>query len=294
MKYAWIKEHRTEFPVGLMCRVLEVCRSAFYQWFRNPARAHQQRRTAIVEQIKVIRQERFMDQYGSPRMFKELNARGTKISENTVAKVMKGADLSAEIKPRFVPATTDSNHDHPIAPNVLNRDFSATAPNQKWLSDITCIHTDEGWLYLAGVMDCFSRKIVGRVGLACTWSMDTKMPAELVCDALSMAIARRNPGEGLLHHSDRGVQYACDQYQQLLGEHGISRSMSRVGNCYDNAMKESFWSSLKREAINGRRFRTITEARAAVFEYIEVFYNRKRRHSSLGYISPESFEASQN
>jgi len=287
VKYIWIKDHRAEFPIGVMCRVLDVCRSAFYQWLRNPDRAHQQRRTAIVEQIKVIRQERFMDSYGSPRMFKELNARGTVVSKNTVAKVMKEADLSAEIKPRFVPTTTDSNHDHPIAPNVLDRDFSATGPNQKWLSDITYIHTDEGWLYLAGVMDCFSRKIVG-------WSMDTKMPAQLVCDALSMAIGRRRPGEGLLHHSDRGVQYACDQYQQLLGEHGISRSMSRVGNCYDNAMKESLWSSFKREAVNGRRFKTIEEARALVFEYIEVFYNRKRRHSSLGYVSPESFEASQN
>lgn len=287
IKYDWIKEHRDEFSIGLMCRVIGVCRSAFYGWLKVPVRARQQRRQAIVEEIKSIREEPFMDSYGSPRMVEELNARGTIVSQNTVAKVMKQADLSAAIKPRFVPTTTDSNHDHPIAPNVLDRDFSATGPNQKWVSDITYIHTDEGWLYLAGVMDCFSRMVVG-------WSMDTKMPARLVCDALSMAIARRQPGEGLLHHSDRGVQYACDQYQQLLGEHGIARSMSRVGNCYDNAMKESFWSSLKREAINGRRFRTIAEARSLVFEYIEVFYNRKRRHSSLGFISPESFEASQS
>jgi len=294
MQYARIKEHRTEFQVAVMCRVVDFCRSAFYTGPKVRVHAREQRQEAIVEQIKAICQEPFMGQYGSPCMFKELNARVTTVSRNTVAKVMKQGDLLSEIKPRFVPTTTESNHDHPIAPNNLTRDFNAIGPNQNWLCDITSIRTDEGWLYLTDSMVCFSRKIVGRVGLACTWCMHTKMPAELVCAVLSMAIARRQPGEGLLHHRNRGVQYASDQYQQLLGEHRNSRSMSRDGNCYDDAMKESFWSSLKREEINGRRFKTIEEARALVFDYIRVFYNRKRRHNSLGYISPESFEASQN
>jgi transposase InsO family protein len=287
VKYQWIKQHANEFSIQLMCRVMEVSRSAFYQWMHEPQRVRQTYRQELAKKIESIRDERYLDTYGSPRMTEELVARGTAVSENTVAKVMKEAGLSAKRSRRFVPTTTHSNHDHPIAMNKLDRDFEATAPNQKWLCDITYIATDEGWLYLAGVLDCFSRKIVG-------WSMDNQMPAGLVIDALNMAIARRKPLAGLLHHSDRGVQYACDPYQQLLDEHDIQCSMSRVGNCYDNAMKESFWSTLKRELINDQRFKTIAEARLAIFEYIEVFYNRKRRHSSLGYVSPETFEASQN
>ncbi len=284
MKYAWIKDHRDEFPIRAMCEVIGVSRSAFHHWMRCPTRVRQQRREKLIHEIRSIREERFMDVYGSPRMTKELNGRGVSVCENTVARVMNEADLPAKTASRFIPCTTESNHDHPIASNKLDRDFDASAPNQKWLSDITYIPTDEGWLYLAGVMDAFSRKIVG-------WSMSEKMPTELTCDALTMALERRKPEEGLLHHSDRGVQYACEKYQALLNEHDIECSMSRVGNCYDNAMKESFWSTLKREAIGGRRFKTRSEARAALFEYIEVFYNRKRRHSSLGYESPERFEA---
>lgn len=284
MKYTWIRDHRDEFPITRMCSVIGVSRSAFHHWVRCPTRSREQRRENLIEQIKSIRTERFMDRYGSPRMTHELKERGVDVCENTVAKVMKEADLPAKTSSRFIPRTTESNHDHAIASNKLDRDFDATAPNQKWVSDITYIPTDEGWLYLAGVMDCFSRKIVG-------WSMSEKMPAELTCDALTMAIKTRKPDEGLLHHSDRGVQYACEQYQSLLTEHEIECSMSRVGNCYDNALKESFWSTLKREAIGGRKFKTRVEARAALFEYIEVFYNRKRRHSSLGYVSPERFEA---
>lgn len=287
MTYQWIKDHRTQFHVTTMCRVLDVSHAAFYAWEANPTRPRERRRQALVEQIGRVRSEPFMTTYGSPRMTRELNARGVAVCENTVAKAMKQADIRADRARRFVPTTTDSNHDHVVAPNRLGRDFTAEAPNRKWVSDITYIPTDEGWLYVAGVMDCHSRKIVG-------WSMSTRMPAELTCDALSMAIARRRPLPGLLHHSDRGVQYACEAYQTLMAEHGMVASMSRVGNCYDNAMKESFWSTMKREAIDGRHFRTIEEARRAVFEYIEVFYNRKRRHSSLGYISPEAFEASPN
>lgn len=285
--YAWIKSQRESFPVKLMCHVLDVARAAFYAWLKEPTRSRQQRRAALVQKIEAVREEPFMHAYGSPRMTEELNARGVAVSENTVARAMKAADLRADSPRRFVPCTTDSSHDHPVAPNKLDRDFGAERVNQKWLTDLTYIPTREGFLYLAGVLDCCSRRIVG-------WSMDTTMKAELVCDALDMAIRRRRPQAGLLHHSDRGSQYACVTYQSLLARHGIDCSMSRVGNCYDNAMKESFWSTLKREAIGEHVFETIAEARATLFEYIEVFYNRKRRHSSLGYVSPEAFEAALN
>lgn len=289
--YTWIKQHREAFPVKTMCRVLDVARAAFYAWLKDPVRPHQQHRKALAEKIEQVRREPYLNTYGSPRMTEELLARGVAVSENTVARVMKEADLRADSGKRFVPCTTDSDHDHPVASNKLDRDFTADALNRKWLSDITCIPTREGWLYLAGVLDCCSRKIVG-------WSMNVTMKAELVMDALDMALVRRRLPKGswagLLHHSDRGSQYACEAYQSLLSEYGIDCSMSRAGNCYDNAMKESFWSTLKREAIGDQVFETIAEARARVFEYIEVFYNRKRRHSSLGYVSPETFEAALN
>ena len=289
--YVWIKQHRESFPVKIMCRVLGVARAAFYAWLDEPTRPRQQYRKQLAQKIQEVREEPYLSTYGSPRMTQELNARGVAVSQNTVARVMREADLRADSAKRFVPCTTDSDHDHPVAPNTLDRDFTADGPNQKWLTDITYIPTRQGWLYLAGVLDCYSRKIVG-------WSMDTTMKAQLVADALEMALVGRKPRAGswagLLHHSDRGSQYACEAYQSLLIEHGIDCSMSRVGNCYDNAMKESFWSTLKREAMGDHVFETIADARATVFEYIEVFYNRRRRHSSLGYVSPETFEAALN
>jgi transposase InsO family protein len=285
--YTWIQQHREAFAVKAMCRVLGVSRAAFYAWVRDPHRSRDDSRRVLAEKIGQIRQEPYMTTYGSPRMAEELLARGVSVSENTVARAMKEAGLRADSAKRFVPCTTDSDHAHPVAPNRLDRDFTAAAPDRKWLTDITYVPTREGWLYLAGVLDACSRKIVG-------WSMDTTMKAELVVSALDMALARRNPTSGLLHHSDRGSQYACEKYQSLLAEHGITCSMSRPGNCYDNAMKESFWSTLKREAIGDRVFESIAEAKATLFEYIEVFYNRIRRHSSLGYVSPEAFEAAQN
>lgn len=286
--YTWIQQHRGSFPVQAMCRVLGVSRAAFYAWLDEPVRPRQQRRRQLAEQIAQIRAEPYLSTYGSPRMTAELVARGVSVSENTVAKVMKEADLRADSAARrVIPHTTDSRHDHPVAPNTLDRDFAADAPDRKWLADITYVPTRQGFLYLAGVLDCFSRRIVG-------WSMDVTMPATLVCDALDMALLQRQPGAGLLHHSDRGSQYAGAAYQSLLRAHGITCSMSRVGDCYDNAMKESFWSTLKREAIGDHVFDTIAEARAAVFADIEVFYNRVRRHSSLGYVSPETFEAALN
>jgi putative transposase len=210
---------------------------------------------------------------------------------------MREERIAVKPRRRFVPRTTDSAHAHPTAPNVLNRDFAATGPNQKWACDLTYVWTDEGWLYLSVVIDLFSRKVVG-------WSMSQRMtPQESVAEALQMAIARRRPasggggggGGGLLHHSDRGVQYACQLYRSLLDDHGITVSMSRPGNCYDNAVAESFFGTLKTEHVHRtRRYRTRDEARASLFEWIECWYNRRRRHSSLGYLSPEAFEAQTN
>lgn len=225
--------------------------------------------------------------YGSPRVTAELNARGIAVCRNTVARLMRAEGIRPKMKKKFVPQTTNPNHPHPIAPNRLGRDFVATGPNRKWVCDFTYIWTDEGWLYLSTVMDLFSRRIVG-------WSMQDHMRTDLVADALRMAIATRRPQAGLLHHSDRGVQYASEAYQELLSEFGITCSMSGRGDCYDNAAAESLYATLKREVVNRQRYQTLSEAKRSLFEWIEVFYNRRRRHSSLGYLSPEAFEAQSN
>ena len=209
------------------------------------------------------------------------------VSENTVAKYMRAARIAVTPARRFQPRTTDADHPHPIAPNVLDRDFTAAAPDQKWACDLTYVWTDEGWLYLSVVIDLFSRRVVG-------WSMSEDLRAQGVAEALRMAVARRKPDAGLLHHSDRGVQYACGDYRALLVEHDVACSMSRPGNCYDNAAAESFFGTLKTELVNRTRYRTRAEARSSLFEWIECWYNRRRRHSSLGYLSPEAFEAQLN
>jgi transposase InsO family protein len=286
VKYAWIKDHVGEFPIAAMCRVIGVARSAFNAWRSNPQRKRDAFQAELARQIEQIQRD-VRGVYGSPRVTVELNARGRAVSENAVARCMKVHGIRAKTARRFVPRTTDSDHAHAVADNVLDRKFQASASNRTWVCDITYIPTDQGWLYLAGVMDLFSRKIVG-------WSMDTQMRAELVSDALAMALQRRKPEAGLLHHSDRGVQYASEDYQQLLKAHGIEASMSRRGDCYDNAAMESFWGTLKTELVNHERYASPAAARASIFEYIEVFYNRIRRHSSLGYVSPEAFEASLN
>jgi transposase InsO family protein len=216
-----------------------------------------------------------------------LKAQGVSVCQNTVADIMQEREIRAKSRKRFVPRTTDSQHQQPTADNLLDRQFDAQLPNVKWVTDITYIPTGEGWLYLAGVMDLCSRKIVG-------WSMADHMRSDLVEDALEMAITRRRPGHGLLHHSDRGVQYACEAYQHLLQTHGMLCSMSGKGDCWDNAAMESFWATLKTELVQHQHYATREEARASIFEYIEVFYNRIRLHSSLNYVSPESFEASLN
>lgn len=286
MKFAFIDEHRTCWPAALMCRVLAVSRSGYHAWRGRPASERALRREDLTVKIQAVHQDN-RQVYGSPRVCQALQAQGEKVCENTVAKVMKQEQIRAKTAKKFTPRTTDSRHQKPVADNVLSRDFTAEMPNQKWVTDITYIPTDEGWLYLAGVMDLCSRKIIG-------WSMAEHMPSELVEDALCMAIASRRPPAGTLHHSDRGVQYACDDYQKLLADHGMTVSMSGKGDCWDNAVKESFWATLKRELVAHEHYPTRRQARASIFEYIQVFYNRKRLHSSLGYQSPEAFEAGLN
>ena len=283
MKFAFIRDHLRAYPVEVSCDVLEVSRSGYYAWRERPQSPRQARRQVLAAKIAVVHQENRCV-YGSPRICRALQATGERVCENTVAKCMRESGLCARKKKKFVPQTTDSRHDHPVAQNLLDRQFSAARPNAKWVVDITYIPTEEGWLYLAGVLDLCSRKIVG-------WSMTDHMQWQLVGDALAMARTQRHPPEGLLHHSDRGVQYACDDYRKLLADAGMELSMSHKGDCWDNAVMESFWSTLKTELVHHERYATRQQARASIFEYIEVFYNRKRLHSALGYQSPEVFEA---
>jgi transposase InsO family protein len=264
-----------------MCQVLEVSPSGYYAWRKRPQSATAKRRRRLTVIIKAIYEESRQN-YGSPRVFKELQARGESCNVKTVARIMRENGIVAKRRRKFK-VTTDSNHALPVAENLLDRQFTVTAPNRVWVSDITYLPTWEGWLYLATVQDLFSRKIVG-------WSMQPRMTRQLVIDALEMAVDRRRPERGLLCHSDRGSQYASDDYQAVLARHGIVCSMSRKGDCWDNAVMESFYSTLKTELIYHGVFRTRDEARRAVCEYIEMFYNRIRRHSTLGYLSPAEFE----
>ena len=266
-----------------MCQILDVSRSGFYAWLDRPPSIRQQRRQELVAKIRQAHQDS-RQTYGSPRICRQLHGQQVRCCRNTVAKLMKNNGIQAKTRRRFVVQTTDSNHDLPIAPNRLNRQFGQRRPNRVWVSDITYVPTDEGWLYLAAVMDLYSRKVVG-------WSMDKHLESSLVIAAMEMALAERGVRPGLLVHSDRGVQYACDAFQGLLSRHRLIGSMSRKGNCYDNAVQESFFGTLKTELIYHEHYATRQQARASIFEYIEVFYNRRRLHSSLGYKSPEAFEA---
>jgi putative transposase len=283
VKYAFIKDHRRRWPVRVMCDVLKVWHSGFYAWLKRKPSRRQVHQEKLLAKIKIKHLEN-RELYGSPRVHRALLIDGEVVCRNTVAKLMRRAKIRAKTRRRFVPRTTDSTHHKPIADNLLARNFEATEPNRKWLADITYVDTDEGWLFCAAVLDCFSRRIVG-------WAMSDGMPTDLVADALKMALLHRQPDGDLIHHSDRGVQYASDDYQQLLIENRITVSMSGRGNCYDNAMMESFWATLKTELIHQEHYATRSQARQSIFEYIEVFYNRQRLHSSLGYLSPESFEA---
>jgi len=286
VKFAFIQESLWEYPLGVVCPALDVSRSGYYAWRSRPASATARRREELAAKIRTVHQQN-RRVYGSPRVCQALRAQGESVCENTVARVMKEHDIRARTKRKFIPRTTDSRHNRPVAENILDRRFEAKLPNTKWAVDITYIPTDQGWLYLAGVIDLCSRKIVG-------WSMAEHMETLLVSDALRMAIAHRRPAPGLLHHSDRGAQYASDDYLHILQLHGIEVSMSHKGDCWDNACVESFWATLKNELVNHEQYATREQARASIFEYIEVFYNRQRLHSSLGYQSPEAFEAGLN
>jgi putative transposase len=286
VKFAFIEEHLVSYPIRTVCSVLEVSRSGYHAWLKRPDSARDQRRRELAAKIKTVH-EKNRGVYGSPRVHKALEAQGESVCENTVARVMKQQQIRAKTKRKFVPRTTDSAHAQPVADNLLGRQFTAELPNQKWAADITYIPTGEGWLYLAGVIDLCSRRIVG-------WSMADHMRTGLIGDALGMAVAGRSPKAGLLHHSDRGVQYASEDYQYLLQTHGMEVSMSGKGDCWDNAAMESFWATLKNELVNHEQYATRQQARASIFEYIEIFYNRKRLHSAIGYQSPEAFEASLN
>ena len=268
-----------------MCDALEVSASGYYAWVDRDASPTAVARMTLAETIAGVHAE-VKGRYGSPRMTAELNARGYDCTENTVAHLMKAHGIRAKAARRFV-RTTDSRHSLPVAENLLGRDFAPPGPNVAWSADITYIPTADGWLYLAVVEDLFSRMIVG-------WSMGETMTSRLVVDALDMALRRRLPEGGLLAHSDRGSQYASEHYQRLLGQHGITCSMSGAAQCWDNAPVESFFASLKRELVHHERYTTREQAKASIFEYIEAFYNRVRRHSSLGYVSPEEFERTHN
>jgi putative transposase len=281
VRYPFIQGRRQEFPTRLMCRVLGVSTGGYYQWRRRPPCARRERGAALVAEIPAIHQE-VKARHGSPRVHAELVARGHSCRVNTVAKLMSRAGVAAKTKRKFR-CTTDSNHDHPFAENVVDRQFEPEAPNRVWTAGVTYIPTREGWLYLAAVEDLYSRQVVG-------WSMSERIDSRLVVDALETAVSRRLPGEGLAAHSDRGSQYASEPYRWVLSGHGITCGMSRRANCWDNAPMESFFASLKKELVHEEDYRTREGPRASIFEYIEVFYNRVRRHSSLGYRSPIEYE----
>ena len=284
MKYACIAEHRSEFSVRLMCRVLSVAASGFYAWHRRKPSARAQQDERLLLKVRASH-KRSRDTYGAPRVHKDLKDEGLRVGRKRVARLMQEDGLVARTPASFV-RTTDSNHSDPIAPNLLARNFSVDevgGTNRIWVSDITYIPTREGWLYLASVLDLGSRRCVG-------WSMGETLEADLAVNALRMAIRARQPSPGLIHHSDRGSQYASAAYRSILSEHGMLASMSRKGNCWDNAVAESFFATLEFELIMMSDWRTRDEARRSIFQYIETWYNTQRRHSTLGYVSPVEYE----
>lgn len=282
MRFRFIGQHRDRWPVTVMCRVLRVTRQGFYAWRKREPSARSRRRDALAEKAARIHHDS-RGTYGSPRVHEQLRQEGERVSVNTIASIMRENAIGAGQAKAFRPRTTDSDHDGPIAPNRLEDDFEADRPNAKWVADITYLPTRDGWCYLAVVMDLYSRRIVG-------WHVADHLRADLVCAALRMAIVHRQPPRGLIVHSDRGVQYASQQFRTLLDAHGMIQSMSRKGDCYDNAPMESWIGTLKHEAVAGEPFKGPAEARLAVFDYAEVFYNRQRLHSSLAYMSPAAYE----
>ena len=281
MKYQFIEQHKHKFPIVVMCNVLGVSESGFYAWRKRSAcqgKREDAQLTQEIRQVFVTHRGR----YGSPRIHRELRDQGRRIARKRVARLMREADMSAKRK-RCRVLTTKGDATHPVAPNVLNREFTATEPNRKWVTDITYIPTTQGWLYLAVILDLYSRAVVG-------WSMSDCCTEAVAENALKMALSRRRPKAGLLHHSDRGCQYTSQASRKRLEQVGAAVSMSRKGNCWDNAAMESFFGSLKEECIGSTVYASHEEARLALFTYLEVYYNRIRRHSTLGYVSPLVYE----
>lgn len=283
MRYRFIEDQRNDYPVTLLCQVMQVARSGYYNWRKQPLSPRKMADLVLLQHIRDIFEEG-RQTYGSDRIQGILAEQGIRCGRERVARLMQANGLKPKTKRPFRVITTDSKHKLPVAPNRLEQDFTADAADQKWTTDITYVPTAEGWLYLSVVLDLYSRRIVG-------WAMSDSLHRQLVIDALHMALAARKPAPGLIHHSDRGSQYASHDYQALLTRAKMIGSMSRKGNCYDNASVESFFGTLKTELVYQRQYTTREEARADIFEYIEVFYNRIRCHSALGYKSPVNYEA---
>lgn len=281
MKYEFIFNHRSALRVEKMCRALRVSRSGYYDWQkRGPSRRDRSNQVLLDQIMRVYRDSHHT--YGSPRITAELRADGEGCNKKRVARLMRINGIAAKTKRRFR-VTTNSKHNQPVAANLVNQQFIAGAANQLWSSDITYIWTKEGWLYLSVVLDVYSRRIVG-------WSMNRRLTKELVIEAVNQALRYRNPDENMIFHSDQGSQYASDRFRKLLANNNIKASMSGKGNCYDNAITETFFHTLKTELVYFENYQTREEARLSIFEYIEVFYNRKRRHSAIGYQNPVDFE----
>ena len=281
MKYRFISDHRERANVGLMCKVLNISRSGYYAWLKRPRSRRSKENRKLADHIRITH-AKSRKIYGAPRIYRKLRENGISCSQNRVARIMKQEGIRGVV-PRKFKATTDSKHNFPVAPNLLNRNFDVKEPHRVWLADITYISTGEGWLYLSAVMDLGSRRIIG-------WAMSDRMKRKLTLDALMMAICNHPQTNGIIHHSDRGSQYASEDYQKKLQSHGLVGSMSRKGNCWDNAPMESFFHTLKTEWVYGFKYRTRQEATSNIFDYIEIFYNRQRSHSKLGYITPCQYE----
>jgi transposase InsO family protein len=282
MRYRAIQAHDRRYPIRLMCRTLAVSPAGYYAWRARPESRRSADTRTLLSAIRVIHRES-RETYGSPRIWDALIKQGHGVGEHRVARLMRRAGIRAKTVKKWC-ATTQSTHRLPVAENTLNRQFTVAHPNRVWAGDVTYVWTTEGWLYLAVVLDLYSRRVVG-------WAMGTRLTVELAEHALIMALVNRHPRAGLLHHSDRGSQYAATSYQQVLTTHGMIPSMSRTGNCWDNACVESFFGTLKRELVYHRHYATREEATQDIFEYIEVFYNQRRRHSTLDYDSPVEYEA---
>ena len=282
MKYTLISENKGGFKIGRMCNALDVSRSGYYAWRKRPESKRSRENRKLAAQIKVIHMDKYKKAYGSPRIYKELDEKGISCSPNRVARVMKKEGIRAIVLRKYR-ATTNSKHKFLVAPNLLKQDFNIKEPNKVWLADITYIRTSEGWLYLASVMDLGSRRIKG-------WAMSDRITQELTLNALDMAITNNPDANNIIHHSDRGSQYACNEYRKQLKKNGLICSMSRKGNCWDNAPMESFFHTLKTEWAYRFKYKTRKEAKVSLFGYIEIFYNRQRRHSALQYMNPCQYE----